>query len=286
MGLLIQIAEFELTDDPQLAQTRIPDLLETLEAKSRKYESIELLAKLPLGAEEQRRFEHLLLKELLSPQDVRKTSIIAVAARALVTRPDPDRFWDALYIAASVETRGYEFQSLLDALATLALARPEPRLSEFAALLRPRFRDHQSDVNTLCRAALALDLRSLAPEIQRFATSGPIVPDGEKSTPCKNTPEEPCHHRYHSSRHVRALWQETDLNTLGRMWMALLMHSHYEFTGERGIGSSLRARCHAAVAAASPEVRQQLVASARQLAKADSEQELPREIADWLLHWE
>lgn len=288
--LLFEITDFERTDDPPRAQSRIPKLLEIVEkpaekvlvngypTSSQRGPAITLLAKLPLNPADQKRFERLLLNELISPTSTSKYSRDALtqAADALLTLPNPERFWDALYETTAVETGSSEFRSLFANLASLAIATPEPRLSQLAELLRPRFRDHKGQIDNLFRTALALDLRSLAPEIQHFATSGPTVPDGESTSSCKNNPDEPCLHRYHSARHVIALWQEPDADTQARMWAALLLNSPYDFTGSETIPSCLRDRCRSAIIAASPEIYDQLIAKAR------ATSDLPKEIANWL----
>ncbi len=289
--LLFEITDFEQSDDLSRAQTRIPTLLKIVEqptekilthgypAPSRRDPAITQLAKLPLNPADQKRFQELLVKELLFPEtlEVFGESAISEAAKAIVLQPDPDRFWDALYTAASVETGYSEFHSLLNALATLALAKPEPRLSQIAELLRNRLQNHKGQIENLFPVALALDLRSLASEIGHFATNGPEVADGEITNSCKNDPDHPCLHRYHSARHVSALWQEPDADTRARMWTALVMNSPYDFSGTSTIPSSLRNRCHSAITAASPELYKRLVAKAR------ATSDLPRkDLSDWL----
>lgn len=289
--LLFEITHFERVHDPARAQSRIPVLLETAEkpteiilgpggypTSSKRGPAIEMLAKLPLSPADQKRFEALLLKELMSPENLEIFGECAIgpAATAIIHLPNPDRFWDALYEATAVEEGSIEFDSLLNDLATLALATPEPRLSQLADLLRPRLQNHEAQVTSIFKAALALDLRSLAPEIEHFSTSGPEVPDSEDTNSCKNGPDKPCLHRYHSARHINALWQEPDPNTRARMWAALLLNSPYDFAETKTIPSCLRDRCRSAITAASPEIYQQLVAKAR------ATNDLPREITDWL----
>ncbi|HEX7262021.1 MAG TPA: hypothetical protein VF258_09415 [Luteolibacter sp.] len=289
--LLFEIIKFDLIHDPSRAQSRIPELLDIVEkptgkisgpggypVASKRGPAIALLAKLPLNPADQHRFEGLLIKELLIPETHETYGKIAItsAANAIIARPNPDRFWDTLYQATSVETGSSEFNSLLNALATLAIAKPEPRLSHLAELLRHRLRNRHFQIDALSKAALALDLRCLMPEIGNFATSGPSVADGEVTNSCKDDPDKPCMHRYHSARHVSALWQEPDADTRARMWTEFMLRSPYDFAGTSTIPACLRDRCSTAIAAASPEIRKQLVAKAR------SNIELPREILDWL----
>lgn len=288
--LLFEITDFERSDDPSRAQTRVSALLKIVEqptekilangnpSPSQRREAITQLAKLPLNPADQKRFEGLLVNELLFPEtlEIYGKCAISAAADAIVVQPNPDRFWDALYAAASAESGHFEFHSLIDALTTLALAKPQPQLSQIAELLRPRLRKHEGQIERLFPVIHALDLQSLKREIEFLATSGPIVADGEVTNSCKNDPDTPCLHRYHSARHISALWQEPDVDTRARMWTALVINSPYDFSGTGTIPSCLRDRCRSAIAAASPEIYQQLVAKAR------ATSDLPREISEWL----
>ncbi len=286
--LFFTITRFEVTDDPQGARIRIPALFDLAEkptepkpaeqkhpTRPHRGPAIELLSKLPLNPTEQERFERLLLKELLTPDydEPLGNYNVSETAAACVTLPDPDRFWDALFQAISVETGSSEFDALLDALATLAVGKPELHLLQLTEFLRPHIAGHKGYIDKLCTVALALDLRTLAPDIQRFATSGASVPDGENSGPCKDLS---CFHRYHSARHVSALWQEFDADTRARMWATMLMESPCDFVGTKTIPSSLRDHYRSAIAAASPEIRKRLVAMIR------SNSKFPDALSQWL----
>ena len=289
-ALLLEITEFERTDDPSRAQSRIPALLDIVgkptekvlaiggyQPASKRGPTIEMLAKLPLSNADQQRFEKLLLKELTSPEILATygESTIGYAATAIVALPNPDRYWDALYVAISTEASS-QFDALLDALAALAISKQQPRLAQLAELLRPRLQNHESELNAVLLAALALDLRSLAPEIAQFATSNPVVPDRENTNSCEKKSDQPCLHRYHSARHISALWQESDPETRARMWAALLLNSPNDFRGKGTIPSSLRDRCRSAIAAVSPEVTGKIIAKIR------ANDGFPTEIKDWL----
>jgi hypothetical protein len=286
--LFFTITRFEVADDPQGARIRIPALFDLAEKptdtkpaeqkfpeRPSRGQAIELLSKLPLNAAEQQRFERLLLKELLTPEHDESFGNynIPETAAACVTLPDPDRFWDALFQATLIEKGSIEFDALLDALASLAVGKPEPHLLQLTEFLRPRIAGHKGYMNKLFTVALALDLRTLAPNIQHFATSGPSVPDSENPGSCKDAP---CFHRYHSARHVSALWQESDADTRARMWTALLLESPYDFVGTKTIPSSLRDHYRSAITAASPEIRKRLVAMIR------SNNKFPDALSQWL----
>lgn len=273
--LLVEIARFELVDDPQGARVRIPALFDLADGPTETHAgdskpsppcnpgaAIEVLAKMPLNSSEQQRFGQLLLRTLLAPKRDEASGgyPISEAALACLTQASPDRFWDALYQAASVQKDSWYFKTLLDALATLAIANPEPRLPQLVELLRSRINQHKGCMDTLCMVSLALDLRTLAPDIQHFATSSFSVPDGDYETYCK---EVPCHHRYHCARHVTALWLEPDADTRARMWTALLLESPHDFEGDGPVVSCLRNQCRSAIAAATPELRGRLSAQIR-----------------------
>jgi hypothetical protein len=277
--LMVQITRFELTNDPASARARIPALLEVFHDPgehqdwSNRGAAIDLLAKLPLDETQQTQFERLLVHELLEPRHENYTTSYAVAA--ILSRPDPDRYWNTLVQTISSTTDTFHGQVLLNGLATLAFAKPEPRLAQLTELIRTRLTHHLGRFDDLSIAALALDLRPLAPELSHFATSGPQVPDGEYAPKCRGSAETPCLHRYHSARHVSALWLEADADTRARMWTALLVSSPYKFVGPDTISSSLRERCRAAISAATPELRGRLVAQAR------SSPDFLRELPEW-----
>lgn len=278
--LMVQISQFESTDNPASARKRIPALLEIVLNPNKSHEweertaAIDLLVELPLNEPQQVQFERLLIDELSSPHPGGYT--ISNTAAALLKQPEPDRFWDALMQCASSTIDQHRVGSLLEALAVLAIASPEPRLAQLTGFLRNRLTHHIGDINQVSRAALALDMRMLSPALQQLATSGPQVTDGEYFPKCGGDPKASCHHRYHSARHVIALWLEQDADTLARMWTALLLESPYAFVGSGFLPSSLRDRCSSAIAAASPELRRRLVVQAR------SNPHLSRELPDWL----
>ena len=278
-GVVMELAGFEMTDDPARAKSRIPVLLDLLQDPSVSHgrfdrgQVIDLLTKLPLDATQQLRFEQLLLDELKTPRrDKYDSSILRGVYPALVNLPEPDRHWDALVDSGETAIRRDEYDYLVDSLATLALANPEPRLAQLAAFLRPGIANHKGMVKHLFLAALALDLRGLAPDIADLATSGSEVPEGEDARPPADSGDE----RYHTARHVTALWLESDADTRARMWIALLLVSPYDFTGHTTIASRLRDRCRDALAAVSPELHQRLIASARTAAKTTPD------LTDWL----
>ena len=282
-GLVIELTAFELIDDPARAKSRIPILLDRFQDPSGRHDrsergpAIALLTKLPLDATQQSRFEQLLLDELKSPRRGEyKDSVLDSVYPALVNLPDPDRYWDVLVVSAATAIHRDEYDDLVDSLATLAIANPEPRLAQLAGFLRPGIAHHKGMMNHLFLAALALDLRGLAPELAQLATSGPDVPEGEDANSWGGIYSSTGTERYHTARHVTALWLEPDADTRARMWIALLLALPYDFAGHTTIASRLRDRCQAALVAVSPEIRQKLTASARSAAK------IVPDLADWL----
>lgn len=281
--LAIELAEFEEKDEPELARTRVPALLEILRDSSgqRNWQelgpAIELLADLPLDPTQSAKFESLLLAELKKPRrDELRMSVLGYVIRATAKLPDPGRHWDALVAAGNNATDFGEIGELTDTLAALALAKPEPGLHQFAAFLKPRFTRSQGLMNDLFQTALALDLRELAPDIAKLANTGPDVPDGEGARSWGGNFEGPGHQRYHTARHVTALWLESDPDTLARMWAALFVHQPHEFQGPSAIATALRERFGASLAAASEPVRTHALADARAAAK-----DYP-DLAEWL----
>ena len=269
-ALVIQLAGFELTDDPVLAKSRIPALLEIFQdpdarrGYGERGQAIDLLNKLPLDVTRQARFEQLLLDELQTPRRGEYgSSALSYVHRALVSRPDPDRHWDALVASANTAIYRNEYDDLIDALATLAVAKPELRLAQLTTFLRTGLAHHKGMMKHLILAALAFDLRGLAPEVAQLATCGPEVPEGDDATSWGGIHTATGDERYHAARHVTALWLEPDADTRARMWVALLVASPYDFACQTPIANGLREHCRAALAAASPELRQRLAAKAR-----------------------
>ena len=281
--LAIELATFETTNEPDLAKSRIPGLLGIFKDPSgtrvwsTRGRAIELLSTLPLDKDQKAQFEALLLEELKTPHRAdARISVLSWVTSAITRLPDADRHWDALVESVQTATEFDEFEHLLDALAALAVARPDPRMGQLADFLRPHFTHHGGMMNQLFVAALALDLRALAPEIEHLATTGPDVVDDEFGHSWGGGFTGPGNRRDHAARHVTALWQESDPNLRARMWSALLVASPDDFVGDDTIAKCLRDRCRAAFLAATPDIRPQVVANARTAAK-----ECPR-LADWL----
>ncbi len=271
-ALAIELASFEQKKEPELAKSRIPELLEIakdavgIRDYGERGPAIELLSALPLDEAQRAKFEELLLAELKTPQRRPfKISILPWITTALVKLPDPDRYWDALVQGAEQATEFGEFYGFLNALSTLALANPEKRMGQLVDFIRPCFTRHEGMMNDLFAVALSLDLRGLAPEIQHLASTGPDVPDGECANGLGGKFTGPENNRYHFARHVIALWQESDADTLARMWLALVIAHPGDFARTSIIAVKLRERFRSALAAASPEVREKLTTQTRKL---------------------
>jgi hypothetical protein len=268
--LATQLAQFELKDEPELARTRIPALLEIFKDSSgtRDYEergpAIELLSVLPLDAPQQAQFEALLLAELKTPRrNDFKMSILPWIVPALGKLPDPDRHWDALIEFSKNATEFSEFFYFLDVLSTIALTKPETLKPQLADFIRPHFTHHGGNMNKLFLAALAMDLRDLAPEIARLASSGPGVEEGKCANGWGGGFTGPGNERYHLARHITALWLEPDADTRARMWTAMVLASPWEFTRQLNVHATLRENFRATLAAASPSLGEALKAKVK-----------------------
>ncbi len=270
--LAIELASFEQKQEPELAKSRIPELLEIARdaAGIRDYgergPAIELLSALPLDEAQRTQFEELLLAELKNPQRRPfKISILPWITAALIKLPEPDRHWGALVKGSENAAEFGEFHNFLDALSTLAVAKPETRMGQLVDFIRPCFTRHGGMMNDLFAVALALDLGGLAPEVQHLASTGPDVPDGECANGWGGKFTGPGNNRYHLARHVTALWQESDADTLARMWLALVVAHPGDFSRNSIIAVKLRGGFRSALAAASSEVREKLMAQTRTL---------------------
>ena len=272
--LAIELAGFEQKQEPELAKSRIPELLEIARdaAGIRDYgqrgPAIELLSALPLDEAQRAQFEELLLAELKTPQRRPfNISILPWITTALIKLPDPDRHWDALVRGSEKATEFGEFYNFLDVLSTLALAKPEARKTQLANFIRPHFTRHSGNMNDLFRTALALDLREFTPEIAHLASSGPDVEEGKCANGWGGGFTGPGNERYHLARHVTALWLETDADTRGRMWTALFFASPYDFSRQLSVvADRLRDGFRSALAAASPGVGEELKSKVREAA--------------------
>ncbi len=266
IDLAIELAGFESKDEPALAKTRIPALLDIFrdESGARDYgergPAIELLTALPLDPQQQAQFEGLLLAELKSPRrNEFKISIYPWVVGALVKCPDPDRHWDALVGSSKNTTQFDEFRNLLDALVTLTVAKPDVRKPQLVEFLRPHFVHHGGMMNDLFRVALALDLRPLTPEIEHLASSGPEVEEGNCAEGWGGGFTGPGNERYHEARHIITLWKEPDADTRAKMWTAMVLDSPGRYSGQSDpISKNLRAHYLSTIAAASPPVSEAL----------------------------
>ena len=245
--LAIELARFEIKDEPALAKSRIPALIQIFKdtSNTRDYgergPAIELLSVLPLDAPQQAQFEALLLSELKTPRrNAIKLSILPWIIPALIKLPDPDRHWDALMESSGIATEHNEFSHLLDALSTLALAKPQIRKAQLAGFIQPHFTHHGGNMNDLFLTALALDLRQLVPEIARLASSGPEIEEGKCANGWGGGFTGPGNERYHLARHVTALWLEADADTRARMWTAMVLASPYDYSQQTNIAAALR----------------------------------------------
>ena len=271
VDLAIELAGFEQKQEPELAKSRIPELLEIardaagIRDYSQRGPAIELLSTLPLDEAQRAQFEELLLAELKTPQRRPfNISILPWITAALIKLPDPDRHWDALVRGSEKATEFGEFYNFLDALSTLALAKPEIRKAQLVEFIRPHFTRHGGNMNDLFRAALALDLREFAPEIAHLASSGPDVEEGKCANGWGGGFTGPGNERYHLARHVTALWLETDADTRARMWTALFLASPHDFSRQLSVvADRLRDGFRSALAAASQGVGEELKSRVR-----------------------
>lgn len=282
--LAVELAGFELEGESGLARSRVPALLEIFRDEadqhhwSDRWAAISLLSRLRLAGPPLERFEKLLLEELkkAGSEEVR-ASVVSEAVRTLMRLSDPGRHWEVL-LDAAVSSKDYsDFESLLDALAGLALAKPDPRMAAITGLLRSRLEHCHGMLNEPLVIALALDLRELAPDIARLATPGPEVAEGKGIHTWCLGDDYPGTERYHRARHITALWSETDADTLACMWAAMLVSATGEFVGDAAVPTALRDRFRQVFSAAAPRTRQRVL----DLIRAKSESS-PPEFAKWL----
>ena len=104
-------------------------------------------------------------------------------------------------------------------------------------------------MNDVFIAALALDLRGLAPEIAALASESPAVQDGDAADYGGGNFKGPAGQRYHIAREITALWNEPDPGTRARMWLALIVSRSYQFSPEYQTSDAAKALRERAAAA-------------------------------------
>jgi hypothetical protein len=103
----------------------------------------------------------------------------------------------------------FRLNRALPALNCVALAEPEPYRAELGKMLGSELKATNGFLDAILWSIWQLELRELAPDLERIATSGPKDYEGDMATTISST-RSPVAHRYHLARHILALWNEED----------------------------------------------------------------------------
>ncbi|HVJ45758.1 MAG TPA: hypothetical protein VM511_05185, partial [Luteolibacter sp.] len=276
-ALTIELTRFELEHDPAEAKERIVALLGILEDKPGKQSwdtrgpAIEFLAKIPLDEKQRLAFEELLIREINEPRRDNTISIVGLAYIAIRNLPDPERHWKVLLDNADKASGWGEFHSLMETLCFIQERNPERYRKELLDLLKQRLVKSPGMMNDLFEASLAMDFRELSPEIIALASDGPEVPDGKGANSWGGDFTGPGSNRYHAARHVIALWQEPDPETVARMWTSLVIKQPHEFNGPPFMATRLRERSRKAFEKIPPSLKSALISRIREKQPAYAE---------------
>lgn len=267
-NLLVEIAGFEAEHDPERAKERVPALIGIVRDKKADYrrrgQAMHALAAIPLTEAQLAEVTALLLAEIRAPQTDKSPlgmSTLSDAVEALSRLPGAAMHLDTLQAASAGGIFGFE--SGLDVLARLSVGLPD-RQARLESYLRPCLENHHGMMYEVFFAALAFDLKGLAPGIAAYATEGPGVPDGAGSHSAGGSFKGPAGERYHPAREVASLWAETDPDTLARMWIAFTASHAYHMTetSRRGatVARALREKAATAIRAMPAAARKPCIA--------------------------
>lgn len=125
-------------------------------------------------------------------------------------------------------------------MARIVLAEPETGREPFLAFFKDLLVNNHGLMDDLCTRALAMDLRELAPELSTYATKGPEETEGESAHSHGGAFTGLGDNRYHSARHVLALWGETGPATRATLWACFAAMNIYDFSDSSAIAKALR----------------------------------------------
>ena len=232
-ALSLEVTEFQIRHDPAAVRDRVPALLTMVRQRKEDYirrgEAMRLLGSMKLDPPVAAELLPLLLAEIKDPQkgEFAGAHTSAEAIDALSRLPGAAAHLDE--IVAITEGGHNGFETGIDALLRLTRDLPD-RNARLEAFIRPRLKEHDGMMNDVFFAALALDLRGLAPDIAALASESPAVQDGDAAEYGGGNFKGPAGQRYHIAREITALWSEPDPATRARMWLALVVSRPYQFS--------------------------------------------------------
>jgi len=229
--LIIEIAGYHKEHDTGSLANDLPVLLSLIRDRKQNFirrgQAISLLAGLDPTTPLREEFTTLLVKEIKEPQQGEYGMNTLDSAVLALTEMDGT----ADHLELITTTSGIvddAFEEGFEAILRMAKDRPD-RNQLLASFIRPRFTKSNGVMNDIFLHVLSFDLRSLAPDIAKFATEGPIVKDGDGADYSGGGFKTPVGQRYHIAREITALWSESDPATVGRMWAFFVAAHPYQF---------------------------------------------------------
>ena len=230
--LIIEIANYHQQQTADSFVNDIPDLMKLIRDRNQNYlrrcSAMPLLTGTKLPPETLKEFTSLLIAEVRNPQQGEYgMGTLDSAITALSMLPDAASHFDLISTLPGINDRSFSLG--FEAILRVTKDRPD-RQKLLADFIRPRFTRGNGMMNDVFLAALANDLRNLAPEISAFASENPSVENGDGADYSGGSFETPIGQHYHIAREITALWSENDPTTLGRMWIYFVAAHAYSFS--------------------------------------------------------
>jgi hypothetical protein len=170
------------------------------------------------------------------PNDNDGGYVVGPAARALAHRGRTNAFDALLRAWRASEERSWGSAGVSDILSALVIlsrqGEPEQR-QQLAEALRARLQQTHGLLTDVILAIWALDLRELAPDLTRVATSSPDDVEGDQVNTWTSGSAKPVVDRFHLARKVLAVWKEEDALTRARLLVAFGLNEPALATPER-----------------------------------------------------
>jgi hypothetical protein len=171
------------------------------------------------------------------PNDSDGAYVVGPAAQALACRGRANAFEALLRAWRAREERSWGSNGVSDVLGALVMLSsqqggPEQR-QQLAEALRARLQQTHGLLTDVILAIWALDLRELALDLTRVATSSPDDVEGDQVNTWRSGPAEPVADRFHLARKVLAMWNEEDTFTRARLLVAFGLNEPALATPER-----------------------------------------------------
>jgi hypothetical protein len=154
----------------------------------------------------------------------------AAACRALALRQRKETFDRMEEVLASTGD-GMLYSRILGALVLLAQSDPERFNPRLLAILAPQLKETNKQMTELLWAIWAADFRTLKPELEELATSGPEDYEDRKGS-SSGSRVTPVTGKFHHARRIVDVWSNRDALTRLRLLATLMLTDTYSFVSE------------------------------------------------------